>query len=363
MHIVYLIEQIDVIGGIQRSLTARANYLVEHYNYKITIVCTIKNSGIPAFKLHNSINVKFLDPLTSKKTILGRIFLRYKQSLYILKELQPDILITVKFFLHNLFFTLLNKNSKLISEVREPKGLNSFNRKQNLKFIINKHLQNFFLKRQDIVIVLTEEDKKNWGFKNIVVVPNPKTISSNIVSNLLNKQVLAIGRLNKVKGFDKLLDVWYIVNNKHPNWTLKILGEGDEYKNLKNKISKLKLTNCVILDNKFSVVLPEFLNSSIFVLSSQFEAFGNVLVEAKVCGVPAIAFNAPSGPKEIIIQGEDGFLIELNNIKAMAEKIIYLIENEEIRLKMGRNAKINSDKYDLINIIELYNKAITGKTL
>ena len=90
-------------------------------------------------------------------------------------------------------------------------------------------------------------------------------------------------------------------------------------------------------------------------LTSQFEAFGNVLVEAKICGVPIVAFDAPNGPREIIIEGEDGFVVGLNNINAMADKISYLIENPSLRKKMGLLGKQNSEIYDAYAIIEDYN--------
>jgi glycosyltransferase involved in cell wall biosynthesis len=123
--------------------------------------------------------------------------------------------------------------------------------------------------------------------------------------------------------------------------------------------SKINFPNSVIISNSFSDVVPEFLSSSIFVLTSKFEAFGNVIVEAKVCGVPTISFDAPNGPREIIKDGIDGFIVPVNDVDAIAEKIIYLIENEEVRFEMGRNAKLNSELYSLDKVMKLYIKVIT----
>ena len=119
MHIVYLIEQIDQVGGIERSLITRVNYMVEVFKYKVTIVCTLKNTGIPAFELNDSINLIFLEKLTNKRTTFGRIFLRLEQAKMILNDLKPDIVISVKFTLHNLFFRLISNNVRFISELRE----------------------------------------------------------------------------------------------------------------------------------------------------------------------------------------------------------------------------------------------------
>jgi len=358
MHIVYLIERIDKEGGIQRSLTVRVNYLIEKYKYKITIVCTEKDSGIPAYRIDDSVNFVFLEKLTSKKTTVGRIYLRFSQSQKILNTLKPDIIISVKYTLHNVFFRFIPHHAMLISEIREP--LEQYNENVSISFksIINHKMRDYILRRQDVMIVLTEADKKSWGFKNIKVVPNPKTIHSDTVSKLNNKQVLAIGRLHKVKGFEKLLDVWNIVSKRHPDWILKICGEGEEYLTLFSKAKTLGLSNSVMFTNKFMPVIPAFLESSIFVLTSQFEAFGNVMVESKICGVPIVAFDAPNGPREIIIDGKDGYVVELNNIEEMAERIIFLIENPEIRLEMGAYAKKDSERYDEIKIVELYNNIL-----
>src|SRR5690606_712255 len=136
--------------------------------------------------------------------------------------------ISVKYSLHNLFFYLLPTKTKFISELRE--SYNDIHNKQNHSFksTFNFKVREFILKRQDAVIVLTQRDKELWGFKNMYAVPNPQTLHTEQVSDLTNKKVLAIGRLTKVKGFDKLIDVWKIVNASHKDWKLKICGEGEE---------------------------------------------------------------------------------------------------------------------------------------
>ena len=354
MHIVYLVESIDQVGGIERSLTARVNYLAEVYNYRVTIICTLKETGIPTFTLHKSVDLIFLEKLVNKKSKLARLFLIYKQSKKIVLDLKPDIVISVKFTLHNLFFKLISSPVRYISEVREPRVQADQNLNDSLKTILLKKIRNYILKRQGVMIVLTSADKKAWGFDNIKVVPNPQTITTSSVSDLSKRRVLALGRLHKVKGFDKLLDVWKIVNSRHPEWELKICGKGEEYQNLSDKIKRLNLGDSVLLTNEFLPVIPEFLDSSIFVLPSQFEAFGNVLVEAKICGVPAVSFDSPCGPKEIINDEEDGFIVGYNNLIEMANRINYLIENLEVRIEMGKKAKINSKKFELVTILELY---------
>ncbi len=356
MRIVYLIERIDSAGGIQRSLSVRANELVERYEHEIVIVCTEKSTGIPYYRLHPKIRLVFLDSLTSKPSVLGRILLRHRQSKQI-KRLNPDLIISAKYTLHNLFFHFLRGPAKLVSELREPKALYMANI-TSIKSKINATIRNWVFAKQDLLILLTEADKRNWGFANAAVVPNPLTIDVAQQSPLTNKKVLAVGRLTAVKGYDKLLAAWQIVSKQYPDWHLKICGEGELYAALIEQAERLGILDTLEIPNMSASVIPEYLSSSVFVLTSQYEAFGNVLLEAKACGVPSVAFDCPEGPREIICDGEDGFLVELNNVSDFASKIMLLIEDQQLRTAMGRRALTNAAKYHPDAIISKYHEAL-----
>lgn len=151
--------------------------------------------------------------------------------------------------------------------------------------------------------------------------------------------------MSKEKGYDILIDVWNIVFKKHTDWILEIYGEGSERKNLQEKINKLGLKESFLLKGVVKNIQNKYLESSIYVMSSRYEGFGMVLTEAMACGLPVIAFECPCGPKDIIKDNEDGFLIELGNIEQMAEKIEELIVNKEKRKFFGENAKINVQRF------------------
>lgn len=165
---------------------------------------------------------------------------------------------------------------------------------------------------------------------------------------------MAAGRIERIKGFDLLVEAWKEVVTRYPDWTLRIAGGGNPYE-LTQIIKEQKLEESVKLTGPVKEMSAEYLNSSIFVLSSRSEPFGLVLIEAMSFGVPVVSFDCPNGPREIINDGVDGKLVENGNIKALATAITEMIADKGARKKMGKAAiqKYN-DKYTIDKIILMW---------
>ncbi len=217
-----------------------------------------------------------------------------------------------------------------------------------------KHLKRF--------IVLSSEDKENWsGLKNIIVINNPISFQTEKIAKLDNKKVIAVGRYTYQKGFDILIQAWKLVVNRHPYWSLNIYGSGNSQPYML-LCKELGLTESCHLKKETNDIINKYLESSIFVLSSRFEGFPMVLPEAMSVGLPCVAFTCPCGTKDIINDGEDGLWVDNGNVKMLADKICYLIENETKRKKMGLNALNNIKRLNLKSIMEqwdsLFNELI-----
>ncbi len=222
------------------------------------------------------------------------------------------------------------------------------------------------LKKLDQFITLTKQDRLLWTeLNNVQTINNPLSFFPDRISQCKNKQVIAAGRYVPEKGFDLLIEAWSLVEKKHPDWILQIFGDGDR-KSLENIILKNNLHNCY-LKHSTTDIESEFTNSSINILSSRFEGFGMVIVEAMACGVPTIAFDCPCGPKDIINNLKDGILVKSGDINELAEKICFLIENEEIRKEMGINARKNAERFKIEHIAEqwrlLFEELVKNKTI
>lgn len=374
MKIAYCTPSLYIPGGVERVLTTKANYLADVAGYDIYIILTDGKGKEPYYPLSEKVHVINLDinfeelwgmPFVKKgMTYLKKQRIFKKKLKETLFEIRPDI--TVSLLRREINFLCdIKDGSKKIGELHVNR-LNYRNFESEDTNIIKEWFAKYWmyslvkqLKRLDRFIVLSEEDKRNWKeLKNVTVIHNPlpqTTIST--ISTTENKKIIAVGRYVYQKGFDLLIDAWKTVVQKYPEWHLYIYGRGD-----KNNYQKVE--NCH-LEDAVENINEKYADSSIFVLSSRFEGFGMVIIEAMACGIATVAFACPCGPSDIITNKEDGFLVKNGDTQQLAECICYLIEHPEERKRMGKNAMETAKKYSIEEIGKrwtlVFNDVITEK--
>lgn len=356
MKIMFCIRGIFNLGGMERVLIKRVNYLKKNWENDCIIITTEQDNKKNFYKLDNGIIHEDLgiNYFFNKGNILKRtiVYLKkqreHKKKLKnVIKKYNPDIIVSMgdddKYIL-----PIIKGDMKIILEHHFEKYY-LLKESKNLLYKVKNYI---FLKREekllnkyDEFLVLTEEDKKQYGNNKIKVINNPLTFYPKETSNLKNKKAISVGRLENQKGYDLLIEIWKKVVERYPNWTLDIYGEGQLRKELQEKINNYKLKNHIFLRGREKNIQERYLESSIYVMSSRYEGFGMVLIEAQACGLPIISFDCPCGPKEIVTDGEDGFLCKFGDIDDMANKIIYLIENENERKNFGKKARENSLRF------------------
>lgn len=352
MKIVYCTDSLNHLGGIQRVTAVKASALANIEGNEVYVV-TAEGQGKSIFPLDKRLKIIDLDVryydddwksewVFIKSTIKKRR--EHKKKLKnLLDELQPDIVVSTgtsdKLFLSS----ITPKRSVVIREIHSCSSYRHFHTR-NIFDVLKAHLSDILdykiaARGYDQIYLLTEKDKEWWkNNKKVGVMPNPNSIAPQQTVSGESKKVIAVGRYFFEKRFDNLLLIWSKVSKRFPDWSLEIWGEGGERKNLENIIEQLGIKETAFLKGFSSNIEEPLLTSSIFTSTSDFEGFGLALIEAMICGLVPISFDCPTGPRDIITDGKDGFLIPMNDLDGFAEKLSLLMENEQLRIEMGQKA-------------------------
>lgn len=371
MKIVFCINSISNFGGMERVLLEKANYFVEKYNYDVFIVTTEDKNKETFFEIDSKIKIKnievnYYDVLKNsnfyKKMILKELKKKeHKKKLQkLIDELEPDILVSMGDLSRDVVGEIKCKSKKILENHFNKAFFTGENEKNKIYRYIKTKMKRYSesknFKSYDKFVVLTQEDKEAWekeySGEKICIINNFLTFIPQGYSKCENKKAISIGRLTDQKGYDMLIKAWKIVEQCCPEWKLEIYGEGPLRESLNKEILNEKLDKKVKLMGLTNQIQEKLINSSIYIMSSRYEGFGIVLIEAMACGLPLISFSCPCGPKDIIEDGKNGYLCEKNNIELLANKIIDLIKNEKLRKEMGTISKNMSNKYSKEKIME-----------
>ncbi|MEW2399520.1 glycosyltransferase [Streptomyces sp. NPDC046862] len=211
-----------------------------------------------------------------------------------------------------------------------------------------------FYENVDRMLVLTREDADLWigqGLNNTSFMPNPLPFIPAEPSPRTEKAVVSIGRLHDQKGIDMLLDAWAEVAPRHPDWTLKIYGSGEDEEILRKQCTELGLDDSVRWMGRTSDVPAALRGGSVFVQSSRGEGFPLALMEAMATAVPCAAFDCAPGVHEIVHDGEDGLLAAPGNTGELARKLGVLMSDKHLRDRMGDTARVNIQRYTTEEIV------------
>ena len=360
---------------MERVLANKTNYLAK-LGYDITIITTDQNNQKPYFSLDKSIKQIDLgiNYTENNNSGLFKKILDYpkKQKLHKnrlanqLNQIKPDI--TVSLFDHEVgLLPKINSAGKKIVEIHFSrfkrmqygrkgvwKLIDKFRSKKDLKTV----------KEYDKFVVLTEEDKDYWGeLDNIVVIPNANSFPISERSKLDTNNVIAVGRYDYQKRFDDLIEIWRTVNASKPDWKLNIFGKGPEKENLQKLINDYDLRDSVFLKDPVQDIGNQYLNSSMIVMTSRYEGLPMALLEGQAAGLPLISYACKCGPRDIIREGINGFLLEEGDKNAVANRLLSLMEDESLRDRLGEKSfelsKNFSEEVVMKKWIQLFNDSLS----
>lgn len=372
-RIVYCTPALYSAGGVERVVSFKASYFAEQLGYDVTVIVTEGKGRDCYFPLSDKVKVinnELGFEELWRASFLKKVFLyltkqrRYKRLLKAeLLRIRPDFTISMLRREIN-FLTSIHDGSKKIGELHVNRA-NYRNFETNDSNVFKRLFAQFWmkslvskLKRLDQLVVLTDKSKSSWPeLSNVSVIPDPIPVQvdcreRNTECGVNAKRVVTIGRYAYQKGYDLLLQAWAEISRireleNGEEWTLDIYGQGDQtdYRQL---MAELGIdTNRCHLNGPIEDVVKTYHNSSIFVLSSRFEGFGLVLVEAMACGLPVVSFDCPAGPDEIITDGVDGLLVPSGDVHALAGKLMTLMSDEDLRKRLGQQARQSARRYEM----------------
>ena len=366
MKLLYITNGITGSGGLERVLSVKASILAEQFGYEVHIV-TLNEEGQQAF-------FEFSPKIIRHSITIGgnpfRYIITYKNRIrQKVKEIDPDVISVCDDGLKGFFLPRILGNkvpmvyerhvSKLIENTQGQKGVGRL--VSSTKFA----LMNFLAKSFDRFVVLTEGNIREWNLQNITVIPNPLPFYPAEPSALQNKKVIAVGKQSYQKAYDLLLCSWSQLPSSFSDWELHIYGKKDESLQLSTLAEELGIAAQVFFHNPTKDIEAQFLESSVFVLSSRFEGFGMVIIEAMASGLPVVSFDCPYGPSDIITHDIDGFLAENGNTEDLAKYLSLLMGDIGLRKHFGTQGR-ETAKYYLPEVIvkrwdQLFTQLVTQR--
>lgn len=263
---------------------------------------------------------------------------------------RPDIVVSL-FPSESSFIPYIKDGSKKVLELHFNKFFRlQYNRKGILGLIDRWRTKQDerLVRRFDKFVVLTQEDRGYWGeLPNIEVIPNAAMTLADTCSDVTAKRVIAVGRLDYQKSFDRLIQAWELVQriDRCHDWQLDIFGQGEWKEMLQHMIEERNLVDFTHVKKPTSQIGKEYARSSMLVMSSHYEGFPMVMIEAMACGLPVISFDYKCGPRDIIDHGVNGLLVKNGDIEGLAAAMMRLMDDDSYRAKLSANARRVTNTY------------------
>lgn len=358
--IMVVVPSISISGGRERVISNFALNLCNDFDFLFVVM---DNNLIPFFPLPGNIKLVGVDSHMMKDKTVNDNKLSYLRDIIklrkvLLKYKAYKVIIGVESTYINTFLGLASCGLKRFILAHEHTLFEDDKRHG----FWTKLRDNVYKLRINKVVTLTNREKLQFQkiASDIDVIPNAVTFSNPQRASLENKTILAVGRFSHEKGFDLLLEALVPVVKKHPDWCLKIIGTGTEEVNLRAQVTKYNIQNNVNFEPPTKDIQKEYINSSLYVLSSRNEAFPMVLIESMAYGLPAVCFDCATGPQEIVRNGEDGILVQPNDVTGLGNAIITLIEDDKLRKQMGFAAFNNIKRFSSENIYKDWVKLLNN---
>lgn len=360
-QICFHVGDITKSGGTEKVALQIANELAKNPQFTIHIISTSTVNERPFFSMDKRIKTSSLfgyQTIRGKKDAL-RIVWRVRKYI---QDNDIKVLVGV-----DTIQTIFDLPATALSRCKYV-AWEHFNTTVNLGKRSRDFGRYLAAKFADATIVLTKEDKRlflgKYKVKNrLLQIYNPISASSvNVSYNSRSRTIISSGRLTHQKGFDLLIDVAKVVAQKTTDFQWIILGDGEDRNALEQKVQDNSLGELVHFIGRKKDVDKYYSSARMFVLTSRFEGQVLVVLEAKQQGIPVVAFSCLCGPKEMIIDGVNGYLVDDFNIEYMAEKIIHLLDDDSLCREFSQKSTLGMEEFNLNKIVRKW-ESLLGELL
>lgn len=367
MRVLYIFRSLAVWGGIERVLVDKMNYLSSVFGYEVYMLTTCQGDHPIPYDVDSAVHLDDLGILFHRQYQyrgLRRILDGYLRTRLFEKRLserllviRPDVIIcTTADSVNSIVkvkgqIPLVVESHSICSRTFGEKGC----RQRYVAHLLKKGL-----KKASCIVALTEGDAIEWqAFHPVVkVIPNIVHLNEGKISNHQNKRAIWVGRFDYQKRPLEIVKIWQQIHPSFPDWHLDIYGDGEQKQLLQNAISSQNMN--IHLHEPTNHIFEAYRNSSVLVVTSLYEPFGLVILEAMSCGLPVVSYDSPYGPSSIIVDGVDGFCIERDNIESFTKRLGQLMDSQSLRLKMGTNAVKASKIYSAEQIMPGWKNLFNG---
>lgn len=370
MKIIYCMASLYNPGGMERVLFNKVTWLCKH-GYDVSVVTTDQHNKPSFYPFPTSVRITDLGinysddnslPASQKIKNFLQKRKRHKARLtaLLMKE-KADIVVSL-YPSESSFIPKIKDGSKKILELHYNRYFRMQYRRTGLLGLADRYrtwkdLQ--LVRRFHKFVVLTQEDASYWGaLPNLEVIPNAATMTVPVDYFVKKRHVVAVGRLDYQKSFDRLIEAWGQVNRSYMQlgkWELHIYGQGPWEEMLKRKAEELLVSRSVHIHQPVQEIARVYAESAFLVMSSHYEGLPMVMIEGMSCGLPVVSFDFPCGPKDLIKDGVNGFLVPEGDVKALArtmEKMMMLPTDK--LLDMGNAASAIREKFSEEHVMQLW---------
>lgn len=343
-------------GGIEKSIAALANLLVD--DYEVEIISSYQLLDKPAFEIDPRVEIRYLITKFKPNREAWKASIKHLRPISFVKESFNSVM-TLALRRSTMIRAIENCHSDIIISTRDlfNTWLGTYGKRSCYKIGWEHNHYHGDMSYADKVtksaknldaLVLVSDSLRKFYKKQLAntkckcfYVPNILDTVPEHLSKLNEKRLISVGRLSREKAYEDLLDVFQLIHKKEPSWRLDIIGDGAQKNLLGDRIFAEGWTDCAKLHGfQDKTYINNLLSkSSIYLMSSITESFGIVLIEAMSHGLPCVAFDSAEGATELIEDGENGFLISYRNKEEYAKKVIELIQNKKERTQLGKNGR------------------------